>query len=139
MVHFYGAAKYPQYYYGQLGRQALDVKVNDVVLDVLTGHKALGAVALNARWQGVDGGLCGHVNLFSVAHESAGSAGSALDAPADFPRCSWWVFCGETPFLGVLASASMSRLGRIWNFAPNSLDVGLFVCLTTIPSGKRPF
>jgi soluble lytic murein transglycosylase len=26
MVHFYNAAKYPQYFYGQLGRQSLDVK-----------------------------------------------------------------------------------------------------------------
>jgi soluble lytic murein transglycosylase len=26
MVHFYNSAKYPQYFYGQLGRQALDVK-----------------------------------------------------------------------------------------------------------------
>src|SRR3546814_7442760 len=26
MVHFYNAAKYPQYFYGQLGRQSLDAK-----------------------------------------------------------------------------------------------------------------
>ena len=26
ILHFHAAAKYPQYFYGQLGRQALDVK-----------------------------------------------------------------------------------------------------------------
>jgi len=32
IVHFHGAAKYPQYFYGQLGRQALDAKPAHLVI-----------------------------------------------------------------------------------------------------------